>query len=92
MRPSPLSTLQIQAAHCTLKSESTSREGGRGARARVRAPQIALTGYPLQNNIAEYYTMIDWIQQPILGGEAEFKKLFIDPITCGAPPTVAALL
>ena len=48
--------------------------------------QIALTGYPLQNNVTEYYTMIKWIEQPILGDEAEFKELFIDPISAGAQP------
>lgn len=46
--------------------------------------QIALTGYPLQNNIKEYYTMISWIDQPILGDEADFTRQFIDPITQGA--------
>ncbi len=29
--------------------------------------RLALTGYPLQNSLSEYYTMITWVQNDLLG-------------------------
>ena len=42
--------------------------------ARLAAPRrAALTGYPLQNNLDEYYAMICWVQPELMGTPAEFK-------------------
>ena len=45
--------------------------------------RLALTGYPLQNRLMEYYTMVDWTQKHLLESEAEFKDSFVVPITAG---------
>ena len=45
--------------------------------------RIALTGYPLQNNLDEYYTMIRWIGDDVLGEVAYFHDTFARPIQDG---------
>ena len=42
--------------------------------------RIALTGYPLQNNMDEYYTMIMWCTHDLLGNPAWFHDTFSKPI------------
>jgi len=42
--------------------------------------RIALTGYPLQNNMDEYYTMIMWCTHDVLGNPAYFHDTFSKPI------------
>eukprot|EP01080_Neovahlkampfia_damariscottae_P003207 gene3207-5523_t len=45
--------------------------------------RIILTGYPFQNNLIEYYTMINFVQPDYLGDLGTFKKLFEKPIANG---------
>ncbi len=45
--------------------------------------RIALTGYPLQNNMDEYYTMIMWCMDDLLGDAAYFHDTFSKPIQEG---------
>jgi transcriptional regulator ATRX len=45
--------------------------------------RIALTGYPLQNKLMEYYTMVNWIQKDLLDEQVDFKKTYVLPITNG---------
>ncbi|KAL0037316.1 hypothetical protein WJX79_001658 [Trebouxia sp. C0005] len=45
--------------------------------------RIALTGYPLQNNLDEYYTMIMWCMDDLLGDAAYFHDTFSKPIQDG---------
>jgi len=42
--------------------------------------RIALTGSPLNNHLAEYHTMIDWIAPGYLGTIAHFKHRYSDII------------
>ncbi|KAF8428586.1 P-loop containing nucleoside triphosphate hydrolase protein [Tirmania nivea] len=45
--------------------------------------RIALTGSPLSNNLIEYWTMIEWIDQKYLGPEKEFQINYVKPIYDG---------
>ena len=45
--------------------------------------RIALTGSPLNNNLEEYYTLIDWIAPNYLGTRTEFKATYEEPIREG---------
>lgn len=43
--------------------------------------KILLTGTPIQNDLTEFFTIVDFINPNILGSFAQFKKKFIIPIT-----------
>lgn len=45
--------------------------------------RIILTGYPFQNNLLEYYTMINFISPGLLGEMRDFKRIFEKPVIEG---------
>ena len=50
---------------------------------RLATPRrAALTGYPLQNNLDEYYAMICWVQPDLMGTPAEFKVRLVVVVFC----------
>jgi DNA repair and recombination protein RAD54B len=54
------------------------------AAARFTTPlRVALTGYPMQNRIAEYYSMVNWVLPGFLGSWRQFRVLVQRPIAIG---------
>jgi SNF2 family DNA or RNA helicase len=45
--------------------------------------RVALTGTPVQNNMMEYYCMVDWVRPNFLGTLSDFRNRFENPIKNG---------
>ena len=44
---------------------------------------IVLTGTPVQNNLTEFYSILDLVSDGILGSEKGFKESYANPIKKG---------
>ncbi|ORX64825.1 hypothetical protein DL89DRAFT_228834, partial [Linderina pennispora] len=45
--------------------------------------RVCLTGYPLQNNLEEYWTMVDFCYPNFLSNLSDFRNSYINPIKSG---------
>lgn len=46
--------------------------------------RIALTGSPLQNNLEEYWVMVNWVKRHFLYSLDEYRQIFVLPIKHGS--------
>ena len=67
-------------AHQFKKKTSSVNQAVNQIRTKSR---IALTGSPLNNNLGEYHSVIDWIAPGYLGTYPEFKATYEEPINEG---------
>ncbi|KAI8453075.1 SNF2 family N-terminal domain-containing protein [Phakopsora pachyrhizi] len=49
--------------------------------------RVVLSGTPIQNNLTEYYAMVDFVNPGILGDYRSFKKIFEQPILKSREPS-----
>jgi SNF2 family DNA or RNA helicase len=79
MRPGP-DVVIADEAH-TIKDPTTKINVALSSIATKR--RVALTGSPLQNNLEEYWCMVNWVHPRFLGTMKEFRKRFMDPMKIG---------
>ena len=71
----------IDEAHQVLKKNSN--KNFKALSSILTTRRVALTGTPIQNNLIEYYHLINWIQPGILGTIQEFERKYVLPIKYG---------
>lgn len=54
--------------------------------------RIALTGTPVENNVGDLWSLMEFLNPGFLGTQAEFKRTFFIPIQAGRDPEVAESL
>jgi SNF2 family DNA or RNA helicase len=54
--------------------------------------RIALTGTPVENNVGDLWSMMEFLNPGMLGNRAEFKRNFFMPIQSGRDPDAAVRL
>ena len=51
--------------------------------------RLILTGTPIQNNLIEFWALVNWATSGnMLGTKANFKAQYVDPILAGQEPKV----
>lgn len=80
----------LDEAHTMLKNDKS--ETSRALQRIKTKRRILLTGSPFQNNLLEYYRMCEFIRPGVFGvkDEAEFVRLFEDPIMAGQAKDASA--
>ncbi|GAB3232954.1 hypothetical protein GCM10027447_29090 [Glycomyces halotolerans] len=89
MRSIAFDTIVIDEAQAIKNHRSRTAGAVRDLTGRVR---VALTGTPVENHLAELWSISEFVNPGLLGGQADFKRRFADPIEIGRDPETAALL
>ena len=71
------STVVLDEAQ-NIKNPETKQ--ARSARALPAAHRIALTGTPVENNVGDLWSIMEFLNPGLLGSQAEFKRTFFVPI------------
>ncbi len=74
-----------EAQHVKNARSSTAR-ALRGVPSRAR---VALTGTPVENDLTELWSILDWATPGLLGSRNAFRKVWAAPIESGLEPTKA---
>jgi superfamily II DNA or RNA helicase len=53
------------------------------------AARVALTGTPVENDLLELWSILDWTTPGLLGAQAEFRARWAEPIAAGEDPGLA---
>ena len=64
----------------------------RAARAISAEYRLALTGTPVENNVGDLWSIMEFLNPGFLGTQTEFKKKFFIPIQTGSDPEAASRL
>jgi len=64
----------------------------RAARAIPAPSRIALTGTPVENNVGDLWSLMEFLNPSLLGSQAEFKRTFFVPIQASRDPDATARL
>ncbi|MEV6912672.1 DEAD/DEAH box helicase [Amycolatopsis sp. NPDC051071] len=54
--------------------------------------RVALTGTPVENNLAELWAILDWTTPGLLGSMADFRRVWAKPVESGKDPETAERL
>ncbi|TYL55389.1 DEAD/DEAH box helicase [Nocardioides sp. BGMRC 2183] len=89
--PEPLTALDWDLV---VADEAQHVKNSRSATARAlrRVPshaRVALTGTPVENDLTELWSILDWAVPGLLGSRQAFRRVWAAPIESGAEPTKA---
>ena len=75
-----------EAQHVKNSRSATAR----ALRAIPSAARVALTGTPVENDLTELWSILDWATPGLLGSRLAFRRVWAAPIEAGVDPAVTA--
>ena len=73
-----------EAQHVKNSRSSTAR----GLRSIPHGARVALTGTPVENDLTELWSILDWCVPGLLGSRQAFRRVWASPIEAGVDPEV----
>ena len=75
-----------EAQHVKHSRSTTAR----GLRSIGSGARVALTGTPVENDLTELWSILDWATPGLLGSRQAFRRVWAAPIEAGVDPAVTA--